>query len=308
MTTALITHLDCLEHVVPQGAPERTARLSRVLERLDGKDLQRLDAPIAEDAEIERVHAPGYAQWIREQIPTEGLVALDGDTYLSPGSENAIWRGVGGAILGVTSVFDGSAVNAFVATRPPGHHAETALPMGFCMFGNVAIAAQYALDELGLDRVAIVDFDVHHGNGTQALLAEEPRALVVSSHQSPLWPGTGAPHERGPKGNWLNVTFPPGSGGAVMRDAYLNTIFPALRAHGPEMIIVSAGFDAYQDDPLAQLNWSVEDFRWLGVELTQLASELCDRKLVSVLEGGYDLDGLGLSVEAYVDELIKAGQ
>lgn len=306
MSTTLITHLDCMAHLVPDGAPERPARLSSVLDALDGLELDRLAAPLANDAQIETLHSAGYADAIRQRMPAEGFAALDPDTALSPTSENAVWRAAGGAILAVDTVLDEESHNAFVATRPPGHHAETALPMGFCFFGNVAIAALHALENRGLERVAIVDFDVHHGNGTQALLAHDPRVLVVSSHQSPLWPGTGAPSDRGPVGNWLNVTLPPGTGGAEMRKAYEAYVFPALRAQAPELIVVSAGFDAHQDDPLANLNWNTDDYRWLTAQLVALAKSLCNGRLVSVLEGGYDLDALGQSARAHVEELIKA--
>jgi acetoin utilization deacetylase AcuC-like enzyme len=178
--------------------------------------------------------------------------------------------------------------------------------MGFCFVGNVALAALHAVEQHGLSRVAVVDFDVHHGNGTQALLEAEDRILVVSSHQSPLWPGTGATSERGPKGNWLNIEFAPGSGGAEMRKAYSTRVFPALRDWRPELLLVSAGFDAHQDDTIAGLNWTVEDFAWLSKELVGLSQELCEGRLVSVLEGGYDLDALAQSARAHVRELMKA--
>lgn len=308
MSTVLVSHLDCLAHAVPEGAPERPARLTRVLSVLDDLDLDRLPAPRARDEQIASVHPEGYAQDIRARMPTSGFEVLDSDTVLSADSENAIWRAAGGAIRAVKAVLDEDADNAFVATRPPGHHAETSLPMGFCVFGNVAIAAKYALDERGLERVAVVDFDVHHGNGTQALLAQDPRVLVASTHQSPLWPGTGAATERGPLGNWLNIPLPPGSGGDLLRKTYAAEVFPALRSHAPDLIIISAGFDAHQDDPLANLNWTQEDFRWLTAELVSLSHELCEGRLVSVLEGGYDLDALGNCVRAHVEELMKAGR
>lgn len=308
MTTALITHLDCFAHLVPEGAPERPARLTSVLDALDGLDLERLPAPLVKDAQIDALHEAGYADAIRQRIPKDGFEALDADTVLSASSEMAVWRSAGAAIRAVKAVLDEDVTNAFAAARPPGHHAEQRTPMGFCMFGNAALAATYALEERGLERVAIVDFDVHHGNGTQALLAHDPRVLVASSHQSPLWPGTGTPSDRGPSGNWLNVTLAPGTGGAEMRRAYTAQVFPAVRAHAPDLLIVSAGFDAHQDDPLASLNWSVDDFRWITAELVALAAELCEGRLVSVLEGGYDLEALGSSARAHVEELIKAAK
>ena len=307
MATALITHLDCLSHAIPPGAPERPARLRRILEALEDLKLDRYAAPRAQDADIARCHDPAYIAEIWQRIPEEGLIALDGDTYLSAESEPAIRRGVGGAMRAVDLVLGEEVENAFVATRPPGHHAERAVAMGFCMFGNVAIAAKHALDSHGLDRVAIVDFDVHHGNGTQALLADDPRALVISSHQMPLWPGTGAPEDRGPHQSLLNIALPPASGGDLMRQVYEAEVFPALRRFDPQMLFISAGFDAHQDDPLAELYWSRSDFAWLTEKLGSLAQTLCEGRVVSVLEGGYDLDALADSVRAHVEELIKAG-
>ncbi len=311
MTTALITHLDCLAHDVPDGMPERPARLSSVLDALDGVDVERITAPMARDAQIARCHPQHYIDSIRARVPKTGFAGLDrktdAETFLSPTSYGGVWRAAGGALRGVDAVLNEEVENAFVAVRPPGHHAESELPMGFCIFGNVAIAAKHALEVHGLERVAIVDFDVHHGNGTQALLADEPRVLVVSSQQMPLWPGTGHPTERGPHQNWLNLALSPGTGGAELRKLYETTVFPALRAFQPQLMIISAGFDSHQDDPLAQLMWTPQDYAWLTQELAGLASELCAGRLVSVLEGGYDLDALGQSVRAHVEELLKAG-
>ena len=203
-------------------------------------------------------------------------------------------------------MLDGEAPNAFVAMRPPGHHAEQALPMGFCVFGNVAIAAKHALDQRGLNRVAVIDFDVHHGNGTQALLQEDSRAMVVTSQQVPLWPGTGFASERGPHGNVINIALPPGSDGPHAIAEYAQKALPQLRAFAPELILISAGFDAHQDDPLAQLNWAPSDYATLTHMICDLAAQVCDRRVVSVLEGGYDLEGLASSARAHVEELIKA--
>ena len=314
MTTALVTHLDCFAHAVPDHVHEVPdhvhevpERLSRVLRALDGLNLTRIAAPLASDQQIALCHDPAYIAEIRARMPAEGFELLDpesdAETVLSPGSEHAIWRSVGAAIRAVDAVLDQEVETAFAAIRPPGHHAEAALPMGFCIFGNVAIAAKHALSRV--DRVAIVDFDVHHGNGTQALLADEPNALVISSHQMPLWPGTGAPEERGPHGTHLNVPLAPGSGGAVMRRAYESTVFPAIATFKPDLILISAGFDCHQDDPLADLNWSAEDYRWLTAQLAALAETHCQGRLVSVLEGGYDLDALGPCVRAHVEELMK---
>jgi acetoin utilization deacetylase AcuC-like enzyme len=203
-------------------------------------------------------------------------------------------------------VLDGEVGNAFCAIRPPGHHAEKTTAMGFCLFGNAAIAAKHAMEAHGLDRVAVVDFDVHHGNGTQDLLWDESRALVITSQQMPLWPGSGDPSERGAHDNVVNLPLPPRSGGAEMRATYEAKVFPRLRAFRPELVIISAGFDAHQDDPLAELKWSTEDFRWLTQELCSIAAEMCDGRVVSTLEGGYDLSALAASARAHVEELIKA--
>ena len=307
MTTALVTHLDCLSHAVPDHVHEVPDRLAQILTALDELALTRVPAPLATDAQIEACHDPAYVQEIRGRIPNIGFTALDSDTdaetFLSPWSADAIWRAAGGAIRAVDAVLNEEAETAFAAVRPPGHHAEYALPMGFCVFGNVAIAAKHALQQL--DRVAIVDFDVHHGNGTQALLANEPRALVVSSHQMPLWPETGEPNDRGPQQNFVNVALPPGSGSAEMRRAYAAQVFPALHRFAPDLILISAGFDSHQHDPLAELRWSVEDFRWLTQKLMEAAQTLCEGRLVSVLEGGYDLPALGVCARAHVEELMK---
>ena len=224
---------------------------------------------------------------------------------MSPGSVEAARRAVGGAIAAVDAVMAGDVGNAFVAARPPGHHAERETPMGFCLFGTVAIAAKHALDHHGLSRVAVVDFDVHHGNGTQDLLWEEPRAVFFSSHQSPLWPGTGAESERGAHDTIFNIPLEPDSGGATMRAAYEGRVFPILSALKPELILISAGFDAHMADPLAQLRWQTEDFAWITGRLCDLAEEMCQGRVVSVLEGGYDLDALAASVAAHVDVLME---
>lgn len=305
MTTALVTHLDCMSHDVPQGAPDVPERLSRILDALDDLDLNRLRAPRATDAQLAMCHPPEYISAIRAAMPDDGFVALDGDTFLSPGSENAVLRAAGGPIRAVDAVLDEEVETAFAAVRPPGHHAEETVPMGFCVFGGIAMAAKHALNVRGLERVAIVDFDVHHGNGTQALLADEPRVLFASTHQMPLFPGTGQASERGPHGSLLNVPLSPGSGGAEMRTVYETKVFPAVRDFEPELILISAGFDAHQDDPLASLNWSVDDYRWLTKEICSLAQTLCKGRVASVLEGGYDLDALGPCVRAHVEELMK---
>lgn len=307
MATALITHADGLEHVTPDGHPERVARLEHLLHALEGLDLVRHTAREASDEELLRCHPQRYIDRIRAAIPASGQHQLDADTWVSPGSFRAALRAAGGACQAVDMVVDGDVANAFVAMRPPGHHAETETPMGFCLFGNAAIAAKHALETHGLSRVAVVDFDVHHGNGTQDLLWNEARALLVTSQQMPLWPGTGAPDERGAHDNVLNLPLPPESVGAEMRQRYEAEAFPRLRAFAPELLIISAGFDAHQDDPLANLNWTVDDFRWITRELCKIAAQTAGGRVVSVLEGGYDLAGLSASAKAHVEALMEAG-
>ncbi|REC57718.1 histone deacetylase family protein [Rhodosalinus sediminis] len=306
MTTALLTHADALGHVTPPGHPEQVARLEHVLHALEGMDLMRVTAPMAAEDDLLRVHPESYLEMLRLNAPSEGFAELDPDTFLSPGSVEAAWRGAGAATRAVDLVAGGEATNAFSAMRPPGHHAETETPMGFCLLGNAALAARHALDHHGMGRVAVVDFDVHHGNGTQDILWDEPNALFVSSHQMPLWPGTGKPDETGAYGNVMNVPLAPGTDGARMREVYTGEVFPRLRAFAPEMIVVSAGFDAHLADPLAHLEWLEEDFAWLTRELCALADAICGGRLVSVLEGGYDLEALARSARAHVSELKEA--
>ena len=307
MTTALITHPDCLKHRTPDGHPEQVARLSHVLDALEGKELERIEAPLATDEDLRLAHPASHIERVRLAEPDAGIVQLDADTWMSPGSFAAAARGVGGAMAAVDAVLDGTARNAFVATRPPGHHAEAERPMGFCLFGSAAIAARHALERHGLNRVAVVDFDVHHGNGTQDILWSEERAFFVSSHQFPLWPGTGRPDERGAHDNILNVPLDPASDGGTMRQIYEETVFPALEEFSPELLLISAGFDSHADDPLADLRWSEEDFTWLTDRLCDLADNHCRGRVVSCLEGGYHLRALASSAAAHVDVLIARG-
>ncbi|NOD33253.1 MULTISPECIES: histone deacetylase family protein [unclassified Ruegeria] len=306
MTTALLTHADCLGHITPEGHPERVARLEHVLHALEGLELKRMTAPLAADDDLLRVHPEGYIRDIRSTRPSDGFAQIDGDTFMSPGSVDAAYRAAGAVVRAVDLVLSGDVTNAFCAIRPPGHHAETDTAMGFCLFGNAALAAKHALDHHGLSRVAVVDFDVHHGNGTQDLLWDEARALVITSQQMPLWPGSGRPDETGVHDTVLNIPLAPGSGGADMRAAYESQAFPRLRAFNPDLIIISAGFDAHQDDPLANLNWSTGDFAWITAELCKIADEVCDGRIVSTLEGGYDLNALAAATRAHVEELMKA--
>ncbi|RBI77676.1 histone deacetylase family protein [Roseovarius sp. TE539] len=307
MTTALITHPDGLKHLMPEGHPERPARLEYVLAALEGKTLEHVHAPMAAEDDLLRVHPPAHLERLRAAAPETGLIQLDGDTFMSPGTLAAAYRAAGGAVRAVDMVMAGEAANAFVACRPPGHHAETATPMGFCLFGTVAVAARHALDHHGLRRVAVMDFDVHHGNGTQDLLEAEARALFCSTHQMPLWPGTGAAHETGAHDNVLNVPLPPGAGSAEFRAAMTGTVLPRIAEFAPELLIVSAGFDAHRADPLAQLDLVEEDFAWATEHLCDLADAHCGGRLVSNLEGGYDLAALAASAAAHVDVLIARG-
>ena len=307
MTTALITHATCLEHVTPPGHVEQVARLERILAALEGKDVLRTEAPMGQDVDILSVHPKAHLEAIRAAAPESGFVQIDGDTYMSPGSLDAAFRAAGGAVEAVDMVMEDRATNAFVAMRPPGHHAEQTTPMGFCFFGNVAIAAKRALDHHGAGRVAIVDFDVHHGNGTQALLWDEPRSFFCSSHQSPLWPGSGAPNETGASGNILNVPLPPGSDGSRFRAEMERQVWPRIVEHDPDLILISAGFDAHRADPLADLNWTEADFAWATDAICDLADTHCGGRIVSCLEGGYDLDALAASAAAHVDVLVARG-
>jgi len=302
MNTLLITHPDCLNHVTPPGHPEQVARLKSIeaaLAPVEG--LERREAPLCRDEDILRCHPRGYL----EAIANNGPGQLDADTWMSEGSMQAARRAVGGAVAAVDAVMAGEVRNAFVACRPPGHHAETAKPMGFCLFGNVSIAAKHALDHHGLSRVAVIDFDVHHGNGTQDLLWNEARAFFASSQQMPLWPGTGDPSERGAHDNVLNIPLAPGTGGVEMRATYDAQVFPRVDDFAPEMILVSAGFDAHAEDPLANLMWETDDFVWLTEKICALAEKHCGGRVVSVLEGGYDLDALGQSAAAHVRALMQ---
>lgn len=300
----LFSHPAANSHVNPPGHPEQVARLAAVLEALEGLPLERREAPLARDAEVLRCHPAAYLARLRQAVPPQGWTMLDGDTSLSPGSVTAALHAVGGACAAVDAVLGGEAEAAFVVMRPPGHHAETDTAMGFCLFGNVAIAAKRALDHHGLERVAVLDFDVHHGNGTQDLLWEEPRAFFASTHQMPLYPGTGAATERGAHGQIMNVPLRPGSGGAEARAAW-DSILDRLGRERPQLILVSAGFDAHGDDPLAQLRWTEADFAAITRGIRD-AGRAAGAPVVSCLEGGYDLPALGRSARAHVEALLEA--
>ncbi|MEM1374002.1 MAG: histone deacetylase family protein [Pseudomonadota bacterium] len=307
MTTALITHEDCLEHVTPPGHPEQVARLDAVLGALEGVDLLRVRAPFAADDDILRAHPASHLAAIRRAAPSDGWRSLDADTHMSAGTLGAALRAAGGAVRAVDLVMGGEARNAFVAMRPPGHHAEKEVAMGFCFFGNVAIAAKHALDHHGLKRVAIVDFDVHHGNGTQDLVEDDARIFFASTHQMPLYPGTGFPEETGVHGNVLNIPLADGADGGTFRDLMEHHVLPAVDAFKPELLFISAGFDAHARDPLAGLLLTEDDFAWATARLCDLADRHSAGKVVSCLEGGYDLEALGTSARAHVDVLKERG-
>lgn len=308
MTTAFLTHMDCLQHINPDGHPERVARLEAILDRMSASEfdgLMRLDAPLGTDDHILTTHPAIYLDAIKAAVPAQGWTQIDGDTSLSPGTLQAAYRGVGANIKAVDLVMSGKATNAFCATRPPGHHAEKQTAMGFCFFGNVVIGARHALNHHKLDRVAIIDFDVHHGNGTQDLVWDDERILFVSSHQMPLYPGSGAASEEGAHRNVLNIPLDPNANGIALRQAFECEIIPALEAHKPQMIFISAGFDAHQADPLANLNLIEDDFNWATKILCDFADKHCKGRVVSTLEGGYDLQALAASVAAHVTVLME---
>lgn len=307
MSTALVTHSKCLDHVNPPGHPEQVARLQHILAALEGKELKRVDAPLAAEDDLLRVHPREYVEMIRDAAPSEGWVQLDGDTFMSPGTLEAAYRAAGGAVRAVDMVLAGEASNAFVACRPPGHHAETSTAMGFCLFGTVAIAAKHALEHHGLKRVAIVDFDVHHGNGTQDLVESDARILFCSTHQSPLFPGTGHAHENGAHNNVVNVPLPDGTGSSTFCDVMDNIVLRVVDQFAPELILVSAGFDAHAADPLAGMRLTEQDFTWVTERICDVADTHCRGRVVASLEGGYDLDALAASVACHVDVLIRRG-
>lgn len=307
MSVLILTHAACVAHDPGPHHPEcpdRWRAVTRALEDEAFSSLPRAEAPEATREQILRVHPEAYLNAILDSAPAEGdRVALDADTILSHGSIAAALRSAGAAVAAVDAVCAGPIRHAFCATRPPGHHAEPARPMGFCIFANAAIAARHAQETHGLKRVAVADFDVHHGNGTQACFEADASLMLASSHQWPLYPGTGAPHEKG-VGNIFNATLPPGADGAAFRAVWQRELLPALDAFAPELLIISAGFDAHMADPLAQLRLQEADFAWITEELCALASRHAAGRVVSLLEGGYDLQALGASVAAHVRALM----
>jgi acetoin utilization deacetylase AcuC-like enzyme len=307
MSTLLVSHPACLNHLTPPGHPERPDRLraiERAFEDEKFQSLAREQAPMAPLESVALAHPMEYADLIRDAAPRQGMVRLDADTAMSPGSFEAALRCVGGAMLAVDEVMSGKADNAFVATRPPGHHAETARPMGFCLFNNAAIAARHARKKHGAERVAIVDFDVHHGNGSQEIFWSDNSVMYCSTHEMPLYPGTGARSERGEHNTIVNAPLSAGDGGKEFREAMETAILPRLRGFKPNLLIISAGFDAHTRDPLANLNFVEADYTWVTRTLMDVADESADGRIVSLLEGGYDLEGLSRSAAAHVTALM----
>ncbi|OBL10649.1 acetoin utilization protein [Mycobacterium sp. 1245499.0] len=308
MATLLLHHSAFADHRTAPGHPERPDRYRAVaaaLSRPQFDTLMRAEAEPADLSTTRYVHSNRYVDALEAARPEDGYVYLDGgDTMMEPSTWETALRGVGATLQAVDAVLAGDAQNAFVACRPPGHHAETERAMGFCLFNNISIGARHAQRKHGLTRVAIVDFDVHHGNGTQQIFYSDPSVLYASTHQMPLFPGTGAVRETG-VGNIFNAPLAPGDGGTELRAAFEDRILPALQGFSPELIIVSAGFDAHERDPLGSLTMTADDFAWVTRELMASAERLCDGRLVAVLEGGYDLQGLTDSVIAHVGELLK---
>lgn len=309
MSVLLLTHRACLHHDPGPHHPECPDRLRSVLTALDAgefADLIRDQAPLATVEQLTRVHPENYVEAILAIRPEpDERVPLDGDTLMSWGSAEAALRAAGAAVAAVDAVMKGEFRRAFCATRPPGHHCEPGRPMGFCLFANAAIAARHAQAEHGAARVAVVDFDVHHGNGTQACFEADPSLFYASSHQWPLYPGTGDENERG-VGNILNVTLPPGADGAAFRAAWSDQIIPVLEDFAPDLLVISAGFDAHAADPLAQLRVREADFAQVTEALCGVADRCCGGRVVSLLEGGYDLEALGRSTAAHVRALMRA--
>ena len=307
MVTRLYTSPIFLEHLTPPGHPERPDRMraiERILEEEAFVYLDRRDAQPGEVHTILYAHPQSHLDKVRAMVPEQGLARVDEDTTVSPRSFDAALTAIGAANAAVDDVFAGAADNVFVAARPPGHHAEKVTAMGFCLFNTAAIAARHAQRAHGIERVAIIDWDVHHGNGTQDIFWDDPTVLYASTHQMPLYPGTGAKDETG-VGNIFNAPLEPNSGSDLFREAFRSRVLPALDAFRPELVIISAGFDAHHRDPLAEINLIEEDFDWATGALMDVAGRHAGNRLVSLLEGGYDLQGLSFSVAAHVSRLMR---
>lgn len=306
MATAYITHHDCLLHEMGPYHPEAPERLRAIDDRLIAAGLmdhlRHYDAPAASDEQITRVHTPAYLQRLRELVPQHGHVALDPDTSMNPHSLRAALHAAGALILATDLVMAGTVENAFCAVRPPGHHAEPDHAMGFCLFNNIAIGVAHALVHHGLERIAIVDFDVHHGNGTETMFRDEPRVLFCSSFQYPFYPHTPLCSSRA---NLIEVPLKAGSNGADFRKAYEEQVFPAIEQFAPQMIFISAGFDAHREDEMSSLALSDDDYTWVTERIVVLAQRHAERRIVSTLEGGYELNALGRSVARHIKALMR---
>ncbi|HEX7817531.1 histone deacetylase family protein [Dyella sp.] len=301
----LYTHSTCLAHDPGPGHAESPLRLRAVLQALDHDRfaaLDRVEAPRATREQLVRAHDADYVDRILTSAPSEGHVRLDEDTVISPDSIEAALRAAGAAVAAVDAVLGGSSDRAFCAVRPPGHHATRDQAMGFCLFNNIAVAATHAIHAHGLKRVAIADFDVHHGNGTQAIFERDPRVLFVSSHQSPLYPDSGHEDERG-VGNIVNAPLSPGEGSYAFRELWDGALLPRLMAFKPQLLLISAGFDAHRDDPLADLRLGSEDYAWITERLVDVAQAHAKGRVISSLEGGYNLSALAASASAHVAAL-----
>jgi acetoin utilization deacetylase AcuC-like enzyme len=312
MTTLVLTHEQCLEHIPNQPHPERADRIraiERVLQHEAFAGLKRAKAPLGQIADIARVHPIAYIEWIERQRPEEGVANLDrqGETIISPGSWDAALRAAGACVEAVDQVMAGVVDNAFCAVRPPGHHAEAGRPMGFCIFNNVAVGALRARKVFGVERIAVVDFDVHHGNGTQSMFWSDAGLFYASSHQDHFYPYSGDIEETGINNNIVNAPLPAGAGGEEFREAYRSIILPALHNFAPDLLMISAGFDAHRDDPLGQLELVEDDFRWVTEQLAEAAATHAKGRIVSILEGGYNLKALAGSTAAHVLALMAAG-
>lgn len=308
MTTALFTHFACLDHVTPPGHPESPERLRAVLAALGAPEfsaLSRGEAPRADAETLALVHPKHFIRKVLDNVPERGLRSIDGDTTLSPGSGEAALRAAGAAVAAVDAVMTGEAKTAFAAVRPPGHHAEPGTAMGFCVFNNIAVAAHHARTH-GIRRIAVVDFDVHHGNGTQAAFESDADLFFASTHQWPLYPGTGLPQERGVANNIVNVPLPPRTGSDEFREAFELLVLPSLERFSPDLVMISAGFDAHEADPLADLRLTERDYAWATARLCDVAAEHAQGRVVSTLEGGYDLEALAASAAAHVKALMAA--
>lgn len=309
MTVLFYTHPSGVAHDPGPGHPEAPVRLRAILDAVGAAaipGLERREAPEATPEQVQRVHPAAYVERILGAVPASGHARLDADTVMSPASGEAALRASGAACAAVDAVVAGEAEAAFVAMRPPGHHAEPMQAMGFCLFNTVAVAAMQARHVHKLSRLAIVDFDVHHGNGTQDAFFHDPDTLYVSTHQSPLYPGTGHSSERGIKGNILNRPMPPGTDGPAWRACIERDVLPALDSWRPELLLISAGFDAHAADPLASMMLEEADFAWVTTALAAVAARHAQGRIVSVLEGGYDPPALGRSVVAHLRALAEA--